>query len=153
MRILAAAFFFAAATSDAGASSIITIDDNGAMIRAPSVEVLGASDAPIVASSVLHLGAPGPVPDEIVVAPPPGSETSEPVSIPLLPTVIRAGIEGDAFTRSLGPEELKPAAREQAAEEPPAPIKRGSGVPVAAVPPVVPSAPKQAVAPRQAVVP
>lgn len=151
MHIATAAFLLATATSGAGASSIIVIDDNGTMMHAPSVQVLGAADAPAVAASVLHLGAPGPAPDEIAVAPPPGSETEEPVSIPLMPTIIRAGIEGDAFTRSLGPEDLKPAA-EQPAEGKPA-VKRGSGIPVAAFPPVVPSAPKQAVAPRQAVVP
>lgn len=139
MRILTTAILLASATFGAEASSILTIDDNGP-VRAPSVLVLN-DNAPMV-TSMVRLGPPEPIADDpdVIVEGAKDEATGLPFAIPALPTVIRAGIEGDAFARSLVPQNF-------------APPREIPGVPVAPVPPVAPMAAKQPGVPSVPTVP
>lgn len=99
MRILVVAVMMAASTFGAGASSILVIGDGG-LVGGASVEVLNDGHVLAAAPSVITLGTPIAAVDPDVEAEGP-APADEPLSIAPLPTVIRAGIEGQAFTRAL----------------------------------------------------
>lgn len=130
MRILTAAVWLVAATCSAEASSILVIDDAGT-VRSPSTLALNDGRALATSPSMLTLGPPTAEPDV-------GEGATKAEPIPSQPTVIRAGIEGEAFARALAPGAAGPA---ESGESP-------TSVPAAAA-----KQPAEAQAPRAAVDP
>lgn len=108
MRILATAFLVLMASGTAQASSILVIDDNH---RASGPSILRLDDTTPAASSpsLLTLGTTPARQDVDIIEEPAAAEAEVPQSIPDLPLVVRAGVEGPAFARSIPEESAEPA--------------------------------------------
>ncbi|MCO5083191.1 MAG: hypothetical protein M9955_16230 [Rhizobiaceae bacterium] len=149
MRILATAFLLAMASASAQASSIIVIGDDGE-VDGNSVSVITAGSELARSPSVLVIG-----PAEIAaVESEDMASEAEPMVIAPLPMVIRAGIEGEAFTRAISPdgtgsEQMDDEQQPQAVVKP----QKQEGAVEAKAPsaPVAPRAPVDPIAQPQAV--
>ncbi len=149
MRILTTAVLVAMASANAHASSIVVIGDDGA-VNGNAVDVVSSGGELAGSPSVLTIGgAQSPLP-AVENA---GTE-ADAVDIPPLPMVIRAGIEGEAFTRAISPDGAGTAQLENGQKtQTPAKPQDQHGTVEAKAPsdPVAPRAPVDPVAEPQSV--
>lgn len=150
MRILATAFLLAMASASAQASSIIVIGDDGE-VDGNSVSVITGGSELARSPSVLVIG-----PAEIAaVEAEDMASDAEPLVIAPLPMVIRAGIEGEAFTRAISPDGAGSAQMDDDEQQPQAVVKpqKQEGAVEAKAPsaPIAPRAPVDPIAQPQAV--
>ncbi len=144
MRIVTAAVLFLAASAGAEASSILVIEDNRE-VRGNSLAAINDGRELSISPSVMMIGTPKP-------AAAPKTEASaaapDPLAISPLPMVIRAGVEGEAFTRALAPDgtgaaqtQAKPRDASAPANGVSSPVAPRAAVDPAAPPPVARNVP------------
>ena len=133
MRIFMTAAIIATTFGAAEADSIVRLGSEGA-IESPSVITLGESRSDASAPSIVALGEPAP---PLAATEPDPMETAAtrqkdvPLASAPMPTVIRAGIEGEAFTRAAPstPEPTPSAATPEAPSDETEPAAQTSAAP------------------------